>query len=221
MNPILSQLLLKHSDLLSDKVREKILSFYEIVVKGNEAQNLTRLVSPEDFYSGHVLDVLELVKTGWIKGRCMDLGSGVGVPGILAALMVPSEWVLAESEKRKAEYLKETVDTLNLGDRVIVFPGRAEEFLKTNQVDSIAVRAVGSVERIYSWVRDCSTWNNLILFKGPGWETEWERFRQTKFRNSLQIVAVHDYEIQSHRAPQSDAMIRELINLKHVPRGTV
>ena len=194
----LSALLMQKNDELSAEQQEKILFFYELLVQENEVQNLTRLISPLDFYQGHLLDVCELLKTQWLTFPVMDIGSGCGVPGLLAALMSEGEWVLSESEVRKAQFLEKAVEALGLRDRVRVTAKRAEDYLKENNVPCLAARAVGPVDRIYTWIRGskhCSTWNNLILFKGPSWEEEWDRFQASKYKKELSIQKIHSYEV--------------------------
>jgi 16S rRNA (guanine527-N7)-methyltransferase len=201
----------------SEEVRQKICSFYEVVLKENQLQNLTRLISPSDFFYGHVVDVLEFIKVGRVGCPSMDLGSGVGIPGLLAALLTGEEWILSESEKRKAEYLQKAATTLGLSSQSLrVSSLRAEEYLKSNQVESIVARAVGPVERIYGWIRQCSTWNTLILFKGPSWEEEWERFQKTKHKSELKIAFEHAYSVQT----DSEIKSRKIVYLSRVPRGT-
>ncbi len=180
---------------LSGDTKEGVLRFYSLLVEENERQNLTRLISPPDFKNGHVLDVLELHKTGWLTESVVDLGSGCGVPGLLAGLIEPREWTLVESEKRKAEFLERVVQELRLGARVKVRAERIEHYLKTSRADVIVARAVGSVERIYSWISKCSTWNTLLLLKGPGWEDEWARFQETRFKGELVVTGVYSYRI--------------------------
>jgi 16S rRNA (guanine527-N7)-methyltransferase len=174
---------------------ERVVKFYEIVLKENEAQNLTRLTTPLDFYFGHVADVKELLESKLLTFPAMDLGSGCGVPGLLAAVIEDGVWVLADSEGHKADFLKRAVDILGLGDRVRVFRGRAEEFLNNNEVSSVVARAVGPVERIFSWIGRCSTWNKLVLLKGPGWEEEWRSFNLSKYRSKLKVGREHRYQV--------------------------
>src|SRR4051812_41904286 len=95
-------LLAEKQNGLAEETRKKLVSFYEILLKENEVQNLTRITSAEDFYFNNVLDVLELLSTQWITYPALDMGSGGGVPGLMAALIDPQEWILAESEGRKA-----------------------------------------------------------------------------------------------------------------------
>ncbi len=180
---------------LPDEERGRVVHFYELLAAENLKQNLTRLISPEDFKSGHLVDVLELLKTGWIDYPVVDLGSGCGVPGLLAAVIAPGDWTLVESEKRKADFLQRAVDELSLHAQVQVRAERLEGYLKNHTTHSIVARAVGTVEKIYSWISKCSTWNTLILLKGPSWDEEWNQFENSRYRGKLRILGIHSYHI--------------------------
>src|SRR4051812_38554125 len=104
----LSELLEKGWPELSGDAKARVLAFYERVLAENEIQNLTRLTCPRDFFEGHVLDVKELLQSDLVSFPAMDLGSGAGVPGLLAGLIRGDSWVLAESEGKKAEFLAKT-----------------------------------------------------------------------------------------------------------------
>ena len=66
--------------------------------------------------------------SGEPPGRCLDLGSGAGLPGLVLALWWPgSEWVLLDVGSRRTAFLREGVARLGLGDTVEVVTGRAEE----------------------------------------------------------------------------------------------
>lgn len=200
-------------ELCSDRA-QMLLSFYKCVVEENEHQNLTRLIEPEAFWEGHVEDVRAVLAADILDYPAMDLGSGVGVPGLLAAALSEGRWILAESETRKAEFLRSTAEKLGLSSRVEVFAGRAEVFLQSRGVFSVTARAVGPVERIYGWIRSCSTWNNLVLFKGPAWEKEWAEFQIGRYRGELRIARAVSYEVGPEKKQRS------LIRLERVPRGT-
>lgn len=65
--------------------------------------------------------------------KVADLGSGGGVPALpLAMLWRESEWVLVESNQRRAEWLRRAVDELNLEDRCTVVCDRAEALGRTD-----------------------------------------------------------------------------------------
>lgn len=192
----------------------RISRFRDILLEENTKQNLTRLTEPKDFIEGHLVDVKELLAWGEIGQSVMDLGSGCGVPGLLSAVLDDRKWILAESEGRKAAFLESAAHELGLNERVRVFSGRAEIFLKKQPVDTIVARAVGPVERIYAWIRDCSTWNNLVLFKGPSWEREWGEFEVGRYSGELKIASARDYVVGEEKKQ------RKIIHLLRVPRGT-
>ena len=62
-----------------------------------------------------------------VGSRCLDLGSGGGVPGIVLAVREPaSRWTLLDAAERRTAFLQRVVSSLDLGDRVEVVRGRAE-----------------------------------------------------------------------------------------------
>jgi 16S rRNA (guanine527-N7)-methyltransferase len=191
-----------------------VLSFYELLVAENAVQNLTRLISPLDFVDGHLQDAAELLKCGFLSTPCLDLGSGGGVPGLLCAILSREPWFLVDSEKSKADFLLRVTQALALSETRAI-PERAEAFLKRQKVGSVVARAVGKVEKIYSWIGTCSTWNNLVLLKGPGWASEWEEFEKSRFRRELAIEKSHEYSVGVENKQ------RIIVLLKRVPRGTI
>jgi len=198
---------------LDTGAQDRVIQFHRILAAENEKQNLTRLIAPKDFVEGHLIDVRELLKSGLVDFAAMDLGSGCGVPGLLAAAVGDGAWVLAESERHKADFLFRAVREMGLSS-VRIAADRGESFLQENSVESVVARAVGPVERIYGWLGPCSTWNTLVLLKGPAWATEWEEFGRSKFRNHLRLAAVHEYIVGAEEKK------RTIVRLARVPRGT-
>lgn len=216
----LRQILEKELPEISNETLEKVVQFYGLVLKENQFQNLTRFLSPIDFFNGHVLDVWHLLKTGWLQFPAADIGSGVGVPGFLAIILSPAlssgSWILIESEIQKSRYLTRLVDTFKLSQYVEIFSGRLESALlsssfKKRRVQSFVARAVGPVSRIYKWIHLCSTWNNLILLKGPGWKMEWLDFQKTSRSKFLSIKSEYCYSIRDN---QQQRIIVELEPLR-------
>lgn len=190
-----------------------VCEFYERLARENQIQNLTRLISPEAFVDGHLTDAVELIKSRCVSFPAMDLGSGGGVPGLLCAVMTGDPWNLVDSEQKKAEFLSRTSKEMGLGG-VQAFGERAEAVLERLAVESVVVRAVGPVERIYNWIRKCSTWNNLVLLKGPSWEEEWKTFSMTGRGRELKLVRSHHYTVGIEKKT------RVIVRLERVPRGT-
>lgn len=60
--------------------------------------------------------------------RFVDLGAGGGVPGLpLACTWSSADGVLVDSSERRTAFLAEALEELELGDRVVVVRGRAED----------------------------------------------------------------------------------------------
>ncbi len=184
----------KNSGLSTEQIR-KAAQFAEILHRENELQNLTRITGIEEFYDGHLLDVIELMKLEGLGKRILDIGSGCGVPALLAAAidLDPNRvWFLTESEKSKAEYLKLSTQELGL-KRVSTLSDRVESVIQVIKPDTVIARAVGKVDKIAGWISNCSTWNNLILFKSKGWEEEWAEAKNTRFGKKLTVTHTHEY----------------------------
>ncbi len=198
---------------LSIEQEKKAAHFAEILHRENENQNLTRILGEKEFVSGHLLDVVELFKTPGLSTRVLDVGSGSGVPGLLAAAIDPSDsrlWFLSESEGSKAEYLMNSSRELEL-KRVAVLNKRVEQVIQVLKPDTVIARAVGTVDKIAAWIWDCSTWNNLVLFKSKGWEEEWKNAKTTRFGKKLTVTHTHEYS--------SDDKYRVLITLSRNKNG--
>ena len=188
--------------------------FYELLKAENQVQNLTKLDSIDDFIDGHLFDCVEVLKSNLLKKRCLDIGSGGGVPGLLCAILDMNTWVLTESEKRKADFIGRAAGELGLSDRVSVFPGRAEIFLEDTEIDTLTSRAIGSLEKNLELIGHCSTWNNLILFKGPKWAEEVKCIKYEKWKKRFALGTEISYETPIHMKQRIIAEIRI------VPRGT-
>ena len=83
-----------------------------------------------------------------LGGRCLDLGSGAGLPGLPMAVAWPeSRWMLVDAGERRAEFLVAAVSALGLEDRVSVVEGRAEELARRadlrGRFDLVVARGFG------------------------------------------------------------------------------
>jgi 16S rRNA (guanine527-N7)-methyltransferase len=116
---------------------ERMARYVELLLARNQQLNLTRIVDPAEIERRHLLDSLTcalpildmLVSAEGSEAalRCIDVGSGGGLPGIPLAIAFPSLQVtLLESVGKKAAFLREVVDALGLTS-VSVRTGRAEE----------------------------------------------------------------------------------------------
>ena len=128
---------------LAAETSEKFAAYLTLLQKWNAKTNLTAIRDEEGILSRHFLESI-LCATALPTGiaTLLDFGSGAGFPGIPIALMRPEIQVtLAESQNKKAAFLREAVRVLELNTKV--HSARAEE-LKT-KYDCITLRAVDNM----------------------------------------------------------------------------
>lgn len=152
----------KFSLSISNNCKKNIEIFYNHLKETNHKFNLTRLISLEDFLTFHLFDTLTLIN--YIQNhrlstkKYLDIGSGCGVPSILFLLLAQDfdlpifKAVLCESVQKKARFLEECLNLLNLNDYVQVRAERSESLEKEykNQFTLVTARAVAKVPKIFS-----------------------------------------------------------------------
>ncbi len=96
-------------------------------------------------HAGNYIDVIrELAGDGELS--LLDLGSGVGIPGLLLAVESPSLSItLVDSMSRRTKVALEFVAKLGLTERVEVINGRAEDLLasRAGEFDVVVARCFG------------------------------------------------------------------------------
>ncbi len=120
----------------------KQLSIYlDLLVKWNPRTNLSAIREPREMVTRHFGESLFASRHLPDCRTLLDLGSGAGFPGLPIALSRPQLSVtLAESQNKKASFLREVVRTL--GVQVEVWAARAEEMPADRLFDVVTLRAV-------------------------------------------------------------------------------
>ena len=147
--------------LSGERIRELITPFYadpgsglvaslsvylDLLLKWNVRTNLTAIREPEEIVTRHFGESLFASRHVGDPANLLDFGSGAGFPGIPIALACPALAVtLAESQHKKAAFLREAVRSLALS--CTVFAGRVEDMPASSGFDCVAMRAVDSMER--------------------------------------------------------------------------
>jgi 16S rRNA (guanine527-N7)-methyltransferase len=118
--------------------------YLELLLKWNSRTNLTAIREPVEIVHRHFGESL-LVGANLGKSRTLlDFGSGAGFPGVPVQLMRPDLQVtLAESQGKKAAFLREAVRVLGLQSEV--WAGRVESMPSGRQFDAVAMRAVDNM----------------------------------------------------------------------------
>lgn len=149
----------------SETVVKRLNEYYELVQTHNPLLHLVAPCSAEEFAIRHILESLTLLDHLPRNARFADVGAGAGLPSIPSLIAREDlHATLIESKEKKAEFLRETVQTLGLGDRVNVIGRQFAEV--ENRSDVVTCRAIDKfvdvLPRLLKWSRHC----NLLLFGG-------------------------------------------------------
>lgn len=118
------------------------LSIYlDLLLKWNARTNLSAIRTPHEIVQRHFGESLFAAHHLPPGNTLLDLGSGAGFPGLPIALAHPNLKVtLAESQNKKASFLREVIRTLNLP--IDVWAARAETLPADRRFDIVTLRAV-------------------------------------------------------------------------------
>ena len=123
------------------------LSLYlDLLLRWNARTNLTAIRDPEEIVRRHFGESLFAARhLDPDTPTLLDFGSGAGFPGVPIALLRPKIQVtLAESQNKKASFLREIVRTLNLSAQV--WPGRVESMPSDRRFHIVTLRAVDDMD---------------------------------------------------------------------------
>jgi 16S rRNA (guanine527-N7)-methyltransferase len=126
------------------------LSIYlDLLVRWNARTNLTSIRSPEEMVQRHFGESLFAARHLGLKQpeNLLDLGSGAGFPGLPIALAHPQiQVILAESQNKKATFLREALRTLDVSNAE-VWAARVETMPEERRFHTVTLRAVDDMEQ--------------------------------------------------------------------------
>jgi 16S rRNA (guanine527-N7)-methyltransferase len=123
----------------------QLSAYLDLLLKWNARTNLTAIRDPEEIVRRHFGESLFAARhLGAEVDTLLDLGSGAGFPGVPIALLRPEIRVtLAESQHKKASFLREAVRTLGLSTEV--WADRVESMPLERRFHTVALRAVDNM----------------------------------------------------------------------------
>jgi 16S rRNA (guanine527-N7)-methyltransferase len=165
---------------------ERLISYYELLLKWNPKLHLVAPCSPEEFAVRHILESLTLMKYLPVNARVADVGTGAGLPLIPCLLMRDDlHGVLIESSQRKAAFLKEAVRPIRPRDRTQLIVARFED-VPAPDVAFITCRALDKFSELLPKLIDWAPRNaTYLLFAG---ESLLEQIRQLLPVSSIERI---------------------------------
>ena len=132
---------------VSRETQDRLDAYVMMLLAENRQQNLIAKSTEPDIWQRHIVDSLQLVRHA-LPGRWVDIGSGAGLPGLVAAIARPEEeTVLIEPRARRVAFLTETAMRLGL-TKVRVIGARAEAVPELS-ASVITARAVASLSQLF------------------------------------------------------------------------
>ena len=177
---------------------EAYLQYIDLLAKWNRAYNLTGVRDKQRMIHAHVLDSLAVLP--YLRGnRCLDAGTGAGLPGFILALAQPDvKWTLLDSNGKKVRFLRQLLFEMKTGNVEIVH-SRAENFLSSVTYSSIISRAFGSLSAYYRAVEHLlQPGTRALALKGRLPDEELREVAGRK--NSISVEELQVPGINSHRS---------------------
>jgi len=138
----------------SVEVQQKLVHYIQLIARWNKTFNLTAIRDVEDMVSKHLLD--SLVVQPYLEGDLiLDVGSGVGLPGIPFAITSPDKhFVLIDTNGKKTRFLTQAKIDLKLTNVEIVHE-RVQDYRPMKEghriyFDVITARAYAATDDILS-----------------------------------------------------------------------
>jgi 16S rRNA (guanine527-N7)-methyltransferase len=197
---------------ISPEALRQFEGYLRLLLKWNSRMNLTAIREPGAIIRRHFLECIQCAQIlpQIPDATLLDYGSGAGFPGIPIAICRPDIRVtLAESQRKKAAFLREVVRSVGLTSEV--FDGRVEQVPSDRQFSFVTLRAV---EKMTQASADAFTRvgpnGRLVIFtmKETGSALE-SALPEVEWRDRLPITGTNQGEILIGQRRQAN-----------VPRGT-
>jgi 16S rRNA (guanine527-N7)-methyltransferase len=141
-------------------------AYLDLLLRWNARTNLTAIRDAEGIVCRHFGEGLfcgrELAKRLPAASSVLDFGSGAGFPGLPIQLLLPEFRVtLAESQGKKASFLREAVRTLGLSTEV--WADRVETMPPTRRFQAVTLRAVDNMDLALEMARERVVADGLLV----------------------------------------------------------
>lgn len=157
--------------------RETLLDRYGAFLRAEAPnQNLIAASTFDTLWARHFVDSAQLVPLAdnAPRGTWLDVGSGAGLPGIVAGVLLDRPVVLVEPRARRVEFLRRVISELGLA-RITVQQSRVETYHPTNRAAVVSARAVAELSLLLSSTAHCTDSSTIwVLPKGRNAQSEVE-----------------------------------------------
>lgn len=151
---------------LSGSVQSLLLRYLDELQNWNKVYNLSAVRDADSMVIRHLLDSISVLPHIQDE-RCLDLGTGAGLPGMVLAIANPEQkWTLLDSNGKKTRFLTHVRIKLGLKN-VTVVNARVEKWQNTEDFEGVISRAFTELPRFVALARPfCGANANIWAMMG-------------------------------------------------------
>lgn len=162
-------------EYVSRETMERLREFEGLVLKWTKKINLVSSGDAVQIWERHIVDSAQVYAVAPRKGTWLDIGSGGGFPGIVAAIMAveaapEQDFILVDSDQRKCAFLRTAAREFGLN--VKVYAQRVDEMPPVGAA-VLSARALGDLTSLLGHANHHLAADGVALFpKGASWQAE-------------------------------------------------
>ncbi len=143
----------------------------------------------ERIWDRHIANCAAMAELIPANARVIDIGSGAGLPGLVLGIVRPDIHVtLIEPLQRRCDFLNEVIADLELGQRVEVTRGRAQD-VSVAKADVVTARAVAPLNKLLTWALPLvAPGGQVLAMKGSSAPTEIEEAASVLKNRNAEII---------------------------------
>jgi 16S rRNA (guanine527-N7)-methyltransferase len=176
---------------VSRETVEMLKSYEQLVRKWNPTINLASKQSMAELWNRHIVDSAQIFPHIPDASRlCLDVGSGGGFPGIVLAtiskgLSQDRQFILVESDQRKATFLRQVIRSLNLSAEV-----RSDRIESLNKIgaDFLTARALAPLSKLLAFAQQHLNLQGVCIF--PKGENHLEEIKDAQKLFSFELQSI-------------------------------
>ncbi len=160
---------------VSRETFERLKAFEQVLRKWNPKINLVSRNSLDHLWVRHIQDSVQVFRCVERTAHWMDIGSGGGFPGIVAAILAheknpETNFTLVESDQRKSAFLRNAAR--ECGIKISVISKRIEQ-IEPQNADVLSARALADLSDLLEFCDQHLAEGGVAVFpKGETWKKE-------------------------------------------------